>query len=166
MKMISLIPAALAVAMVCVALIFSYYRGERIKDCLAKLWSARRREVLNLETRNGFYFFMELLMRLSQRLLWVAAFFVFLLGAFASTSFSLAALAVSAAFAWRAGVLWFIAHHRIKVFEELLAADGAGCYGLARKDWCTREKAARSALLGVSVVVLAAIYILITSPKS
>jgi len=161
MRIIPLIPAALAMAMVGGALAFSGYQGGWIKEGLAKLWSRRRREILHLEIDNGFFFFMELLMRDSQRLLWVSAILVLPLGVYAPSSLPSTVVIVSLAFAGRAGLIWFIAHHRMKIFRGMRMSDGYGSYGQACADWCSREKAVRPLFFGAVGVALAALYLLL-----
>lgn len=160
MRIIPIVSSVLAMAMVGIALAFSCYRGGRVKDCLAKLWSGRGREILHLEIDNGFFFFMDLLIRYSQRLLWASAILVLLLSIASPASLPSTAIVVSLAFAGHAGAIWFMAHHRVKVFRGMLASDGYGSYGQACTDWCSREKSVRPQLFAAMGVVLTAIYIL------
>jgi len=116
----------------------------------------------HLNAQNGFYFFMERLMALAKRLLWISAG----LGAAVALVFRQAlppiALFVSVAMALWASVLWFIAHSRTNLFADLLGCDGYGSIERARTDWCSRERAARSFLIGAAAVFLAAAFILLS----
>lgn len=113
------------------------------------------------EIDNGFFFFMELLMRYSQRLLWVSAILVLPLAVYAPSSLPSTVVIVSLAFAGRAGLIWFIAHHRMKIFRGMRMSDGYGSYGQACADWCSREKAVRPLFFGAVGVALAALYLLL-----
>jgi small-conductance mechanosensitive channel len=160
--LIPLIPVVAACGMIFSALAFSMYRGSWLKDRLAKRWSARRREVLHLDIQNGFYFFMDRLMILSKRLLWLSTGLGVVVALVYRQALPPIALIVSLGMVLWAVVHWFIAHCRVDRFTDLLDGDGYGSIGRARTDWCSRERDARSFLIGAAAVFLAAAFILLT----
>jgi len=160
--LISSLAVVVATAMTFSALAFSLYRGVRLKDWLARRWNARRREVLHLDIQNGFYFFMEWLIPLAKRLLWLSAALGVAGALWCPRALPVIVLIVSLGMVCWGAVSQFIARHRSHLFAGLLAYDGYGSIARARIHWRSRERAAHTFFFGATAVFFAAVFILLT----
>jgi hypothetical protein len=161
MIFVPLIPTALACMAVLMALVFSAYRGRWFKNQLAKLWTGRRRSVLHLETTNGFFFFMEMSLRLSEILLSIAVWVGLATVLWRPVLVTQIAAMVSFGICLRSAALWQISRHRSEALGALFDFDGYGTYWKARGDWRSRARASKSTIAASVVVLLAAIVVLL-----
>ena len=139
LPVITVLPTGIAVAVVVLLTVtiwqFDRYRWGELKDLLARLWKDDRREVLHLEKQNGFFFFLDRLIPISE---WVLRLGALLLGIpfFASpVHFSAAIVLLAFGIVFRSAVLTFLARKR--VFEQSLPLeyDNAGIYARSAQDW-------------------------------
>lgn len=163
MIMVPLVPTAVACVMMAIALAFSFYRGLWFKRQLSRLWTGRRREVLHLDAQNGYYFFMEMLVRWSETLSRISAVLALTVVLVRPASVLPVTCIVTFGIALRAAVLWYIARCRVSVFGELSGFDGYGTFWKARGDWRSRELAARTTFLGSVVILAVALLMLLTA---
>jgi len=138
-----------------IAFAFSHYRGLWVKTLVTLLWNKRRREVLQLDTLNGFFFCMELFLRISRKLLRISVVSGLIVFLIFPVSLLFLIKTVGFAICLHTGVVWSIAHRRAVQFEGLLFCDGYGIYWKAHGDWFVRERRSRTAFIFAALVVIA-----------
>jgi len=136
------------------AFAFSRYRGLWVKMLVTKLWNKRRREVLQLDTLNGFFFCMELFLRISRKLLRISAVYGIIVLLVFPVSVALLIKTIGFAICLHTGIVWSIAHRRAAQFESLLFCDGYGIYWRAHGDWFIRERSSRTAFLFTALITI------------